>query len=627
MPMTASYQDWASQIKRLDRALLVLGPQAKKLGVALPESDDWFELFSRKLKAQTEVPPVLVVGVLGGTNIGKSALFNHMAGQRASAVSPLAAGTRHPVCLVPNGLADPEILSRLFDSFELRKWNSPEDPLDQSDENLLFWQVGENLPDRLVLLDTPDIDSDVRVNWARARAIRQSADLLVAVLTPQKYNDAAVKQFFREAVEAEKQIVVVFNQCDLVADRPYWHKWLGTFCDETGADPEAVYLLPIDREAADNGRLPFYRLEGKPGTAPEPTAPLGEQLALFEFDRIKIRAFRGAIGKLIDPVSGIESYLRAIRDQADEFQAAVEALGAIETTRVSWPSLPAKILVDEIRLWWDSHRVDWSRKVHGFYRKIGRGVVWPINAVREAMNPTRLDPVESMRKTEREAILLAVEKLLDELGRLARVGNKTLRPRLQELLKGHSRRDLLEKVRVAHDNLPTIDDDYRIFLREELENWAKENPRAVRFMQSLDHMAAVARPAISVSLVLSGWVVAGDVVSQAAVQAAGHTASELAAEAAITGGIAGGGEVIVSTTAEGVRQAAGRLFARLQLRYTQQRAAWLAGWLQESLMGGLIDQLREGAEIVRSESYRELENVIAELISVVAAVDREAEEA
>ena len=86
---------------------------------------------------------------------------------------------------------------------------------------------------RLLLLDAPDVDSDVAVNWRRATAIRQAADVLVAVLTQQKYNDAAVKQFFRAAVEADKPIIVVFNQCELEADRAYWPQWLETFCQQT----------------------------------------------------------------------------------------------------------------------------------------------------------------------------------------------------------------------------------------------------------------------------------------------------------------------------------------------------------------------------------------------------------
>ena len=84
-----------------------------------------------------------------------------------------------------------------------------------------------------MLVDAPDVDSDVTVNWQRARAIRQTADVLIALLTQQKYNDAAVKQFFRAAVEADKPIIVIFNFCDLEADRDYWPQWLARFCAET----------------------------------------------------------------------------------------------------------------------------------------------------------------------------------------------------------------------------------------------------------------------------------------------------------------------------------------------------------------------------------------------------------
>ena len=120
------------------------------------------------------------------------------------------------------------------------------------------------MPPRLVLVDAPDVDSDVTVNWQRARAIRQTADVLIALLTQQKYNDAAVKQFFRAAVEADKPIIVIFNFCDLQADRDYWPQWLARFCAETGANPELVYVVPYDRAAANELRLPFYRLDPSP---------------------------------------------------------------------------------------------------------------------------------------------------------------------------------------------------------------------------------------------------------------------------------------------------------------------------------------------------------------------------
>ncbi|MBN1909936.1 MAG: GTPase domain-containing protein [Pirellulales bacterium] len=606
-------KNWADRIRRLALGLAELEPIGVGVGVPSPVGQHWLELLRRKLLVELEDEPLLVVAVVGGTNIGKSVLFNHLGGETASGASPLAAGTRHPVCLVPPDLTDPARLGRLFDKFELQPWHSADDPLRDSDAHRLFWRAGKNVPDRLLLLDTPDVDSDVQVNWERARAIRQAADVLIAVLTQQKYNDAAVKQFFREAVEADKPIVVVFNQCDIEADREYWPQWLATFAGQIGAQPQLVYVVPADRRAAEELRLPFYRVGPDGQDLPGEASDLRRELGQLEFDTIKIRTFRGALARVLDPEQGAPSYLRAIRAASGEFAAAAEALSASEIARVAWPTLPPAILVDEIRDWWDADRADWSRRVHGFYRRLGRGVLWPIRAVGTALSPGTSDPRETIRRQERAAIVQAVKSLLDELDRLAQVGNDTLRPRLLALLGGTARAELLAQVEAAHEELETVDEGYRKVLRGELEAWKSANPRAVRFLRSLDHVAAVARPAITVSLAVSGWVVAGDLVGQAAVQAVSHTAGELATEAAIAGGITGGGEALVSSTTEGVRHAAGRLLVRLQARYAQQRAAWLASWLEAQLLGPLLDELRHGAEVPQCDAFRQVESLLQEL--------------
>ena len=66
----------------------------------------------------------------------------------------------------------------------------------------------------------------------------------------------------------------------------------------------------------------------------------------------------------------------------------------------------------------------------------------------------------------------------------------------------------------------------------------------------------------------------------------------------------------MSTTSEGIRQAAGRLFTRLQSRYAQQRAAWLAGWLETELLGDLLTDLRRGAEVPQSDAFRQVEKTL-----------------
>ncbi len=606
-PRMTDYQSFAGEIKRLDRSLTDLEPVAARVGVAAPQGREWFDLLQNKLLPQVDTDPLLVVGIVGGTNIGKSVIFNHLAGEVASTASPLAAGTKHPICLVPPGVDDPAVLGRLFEQFELRPWTTPDDPLGDSPEDRLFWRASERMPPRLLLLDAPDVDSDVEVNWERARAIRQAADVLLAVLTQQKYNDAAVKQFFRAAVEADKPIVVLFNQVDLYADREFWPQWLATFRTATGAEPELVYVIPYDREAVKELALPFYSVGPDGRELPKEGTSLRDEMASLHFDAIKIRTFRGALSRVLDDERGLGEYLGSIRRAAGEFSAAAGALSATEMARVAWPSLPAGVLVDEIRQWWNTGRAEWSRRIHGFYRKLGQGVTWPVRAAWGAMTGPRADPLTLFQHQEREAIVLAVQKMLDELDRLARVGNETLRPRLMRLLGGRARESLLEHVQQAHERLPAVDDDYRTFLQSELDAWRAGNPRVVRFLQSLDHAAAIARPAITISLAVSGFVLAGDLVGQAAVQVAGDTAGQIATEAAIAGGITGGGEAALSTAGEGIQQAAARLFTRLQSGYAKKRADWLAGWLEDELLGGLLSDLRSGAKVSECEAFRAVE--------------------
>jgi hypothetical protein len=232
--MPVSFSQCAQAVKHLHELLGQLEQLAASLQLDPLEKQEWFQLLEQKLLPQLADDAFLVAAVVGGTNIGKSVLFNHLAGSRASATSPLASGTKHVTCLTPSGFEDSHDLSSIFPGFELRQWSDSEQALQESEADWLFWRSSDLLPPNLLVLDTPDIDSDARVNWERADKIRRTADVLIAVLTQQKYNDAAVKEFFRRAAAEDKFVLVVFNQVHLPDDESYWPLWMKTFCDETG---------------------------------------------------------------------------------------------------------------------------------------------------------------------------------------------------------------------------------------------------------------------------------------------------------------------------------------------------------------------------------------------------------
>ena len=252
----------------------------------------------------------------------------------------------------------------------------------------------------------------------------------------------------------------------------------------------------------------------------------------------------------------------------------------------------------------------WSRRVHGFYRVVGQGIMRPVRAAWTAVAGPSEDPLAAFQRQEQAAVVMAVEKLLDELARLSQVGNEILQPRLQRILGGQARSELLARIEAAHRSLPPVDEDYRAMLRAELDALKAGYPRIARWFQTLDQAMAVARPAITVTLCVSGGVLAGDLVGQAAMHAAGHVAGHVAADAAIATGIT---EAVVTTTGEGARQAAARLFRRLQTRFAQKRAQWLADFVEKQLLGDLLAELRQGAAVPESIEFREVEAAMADL--------------
>lgn len=587
--MQPGFQTLTERIGQLDRAVADLEQAASAVGLAPPGDQPWFDLLHRKLVPQLELAqrmPHLVVALVGGTNIGKSLLFNHLAGEVASGVSPLAAGTKHPVCLVPPRLADQPTLAKLFEGFELAPWQHADDPLRDYQQNVLFWRIGSRLPEWLLLLDTPDVDSDVQVNWQRAGAIRQVADVLIAVLTQQKYNDAAVKQFFREAAAADKPVIVLFNQTDLERDRQYWPLWLETFVGQSGAKPLDVYVAPHDRRAAEQLELPIFCVGGDARQWNGRPVDWSEHLGRLHYDTIKVRALRGALMRILDPEHGLPGYLGKIRQESAAFASAMQVLAKVTTSPNDWPRLPAPLIAHEVEQWWRKHRGRWSALIHDTYSWLARLVV----------RRRRLEEViAEFEAQEKHAILQAAKRVLDELDRLVKLGNQVIQPRLAPVLSGDRCQQLLARLEQQYAQLQPVNHHDRAFLQEELQHFASKHPRAVKLLVVLDTAWASARPSISASLVFAGWIVGGPL-------------------GAIVGfGATGPVDQLSVRLGKPILEAILQFDRKLQTRHVQQRCEWLGQLLRRELLGNVFDELVRGAQVPESLPFRSAEQLVAEL--------------
>lgn len=591
--MSFDFGSWSTAVRSLCDALAALGPQAAAIGAPLPERDEWYQLLLHKLRPQSFGTPPLVVAVVGGTNIGKSAIFNQLAGEDASSVSPMAAGTKHPVCLCPTGTNDPQLLHALFSEFKLLPWSAAADALGAADEHLLFWRESPAVPERLLLLDTPDIDSDAQVNWQRADAVRQTADVLIGVLTQQKYYDAAVKKFFTRAAEADKAVILVFNQIDLALDRDIWPTWLDDFCRSTGVRPVRIYVVPYDRKGAQSRGLTFYDLGPEidsSGRAAEPTpTDLGRELADLRYEELKARTLRGALRRVVDPVAGVERYLGRVREVSREYAAAFDELGKACSFSSDWPSLPDRELIHEAFAWWDARRHVFTRTIHGFYGKVAKTAVDLYRLV-VPNSGEALDVWEEYRRKEESNVGRITEQLLGKLESYATIGDAIVRDRLKVLLGGDSRRRMHEEVTNRYGRLPPIQTRFREVLSEELNQLEQEYPKEIAKYRKLDLTGAVMRPVLSVAFFGTGLdMVAIDVI-----------AAPLVGEAA-TMAVAGGAPAVTRLV---VKRAIAARFNNVQKRVSAERADELLQIFNDVILGNLMADLGQGASVATGPEMR-----------------------
>jgi hypothetical protein len=619
MPIT--FIQCAQTVQKLHGLLNDLEQQAYALQIDRLESFEWHQLLEQKLLPQLGEDAFLVAAVVGGTNIGKSVLFNHLAGSRASATSPLASGTKHVTCLAPDGFNESNSLSTIFPGFELKEWSDSEQALDESDTDWLFWRHSDSLPPNLLVLDTPDIDSDARVNWERADKIRRTADVLIAVLTQQKYNDAAVKEFFRRAAAEDKFVLVVFNQVHLPDDESYWPLWMKTFCEETGIKPQFLYLAPHDRQAAESNELEFFERcwpaaesenEAEKVVGQKAGRRLREDLSALKFGEIKLQTLHSALD-LIAAQDGIPGYLRRVKERSDEFRSASELLSTHKLAEIdNWPMIRNGLIVEKIRGWWQGQREGWSSKVHNFYNSIGSGITKGWKVVDEQLRGPQTPPLEAYRAREWEAVLDAVDEVYSRLNWFKELGNPLLQPRLEALLGATTRQELLDQIRSEHESAD-LDSQLEELVRAELNSFRNESPEWYRSLKQLDAVAAAARPAVSIALFVTGFGPVGNAVGHLATETVVTSAVSVAGDVAAGGVTAAVGETWISSTASSGAAWLEARFRRIHEQFIAQRAAWLAELLQKHLLGSLPEELAEAAMIPESSTFQEIHRLVATL--------------
>ncbi|NDC52736.1 MAG: hypothetical protein EBZ74_00240 [Planctomycetia bacterium] len=260
--------------------------------------------------------------------------------------------------------------------------------------------------------------------------------------------------------------------------------------------------------------------------------------------------------------------------------------------RVELPTAPREVVWNEIWAWLEPRRSGFDLAVSRVYRIAGSGVAWAARAVGLARSESERREDFSARelKALKQALADFVERLEDAGRRDDRLAGM-----LGGVLTDADRTAWFADLERRHAALPIVSDDYRTFVRSELDRFERESPDLVRWIVTGLNVGAVARPAVTVGLGLAG----AGLVPAAAATAGGLTSLVHHVGDVVVGSAATlAGEGALGLTMAGLRPLLERLFAG----WSAERGRVLAETLHDVVLGDRVEEIdRLAAAAARPE--------------------------
>lgn len=548
------------------------------------DNEPWRDSLMSKLRVQSREDTPLIVAIAGGTNIGKSTIFNHLAQDNASGITSCASGTKYPVCLVPEAWADEEKLQKLFNGFDVQPWSDEKAPLEEHDRDVLYWRRGDNVPPQLILLDTPDVDSTNQANWRRAEKIRQIADVLIAVLTIQKYNDKVCVDFFKQAAKSGKAFILLLNQFDFedVSDLPVI---LGEVIKNIQQPPIYIYLAPHDRKASESLGLPFYfvpvNADGSVNVDQidrNKPKSLTDELATMHFEELKARSLATSLSDAMDSQTGLGKWLSDILVQSGLFALRLEALEELQPGTIEVPTLPNKMISKELQLWRKSIRGSWVNWTMIPTEAIG--TIWnkAVSFFTKKDEQNEQTPEEEYLEQERSYLFAAVDAIHKSLKNQAAMDN-VLGNELRLILASNPIDAVIDRIEAEHQSAPLLSDEFHEYVKSELTQWIEKHPWSFLTYKAIDSALAVGRPVVTIALGACFW----------------YTPTLAMGTATLATGISNAVDLM----------SLGDICSNIQNRFCIERAQWLQGIIRQELhLDELLEKMKRQSSVTDEEPYK-----------------------
>ena len=460
---------------------------------------EWRRLLQHKLAPQLSGDGCLVVAVAGGTNTGKSTVFNMLLGARSSAACSTAAATCAPVLAAGDSRYTAALAGVMLPEFDAQPMVVPEDSTRYEMPEDTLWVVRtSSLPDSLALLDTPDVDSIEKRNWEVADHIRAAGDVIVAVLTPEKYKDARVVDYFRQAHASGRLVIPVMNKANPRDDFAAPKAQLAEFIQDASLDNPEAFIIPFDYDLENDTSRDIV--------AAASDITLKEYLQQLDVFSIKRDVYRETLeyvlyesAQFLDRVTALRDRLAAI---APSYEKQARALSSVYNPQ---PGLEmGKLLHEQIR----AQRSVVVRSIARVNDAALRGL-FPLGTFLKK-RVFGMPVQEKLSDEERMQLLRehqknSIEQIAHDFATVLLEGIRDMEPVLGGLIRaGMEEVDFESRVEEVAERVLGNDDDLSDAFKEHVSRtvskWWQENPGQRRFLLELDAVMVFAPTAIAAPL-------------------------------------------------------------------------------------------------------------------------------
>lgn len=341
----------------------------------------WCRTLDRKLLPRLNADFPLVAAICGGGSAGKSTLFNSLAGKAVSPTGGRAGINRRVLIAAAETQVDRAVLmGHLGQTFGAgpRPFEDQEQLLTPGEP---LYYTSPSLPKKVLLLDTPDIDTGAHGIYANREMARQSlevADLFIYIFTNATYNNRDNTDFIAQMFTGMgiRPCYLVYRVYPSFSDREVREhartvaRHIYGHGRSAGENVLGIYRADEDNDvAAGKVDMVLKPVEGNPPDLKEALdtldpGPLRSRLlgAMFE-DAVRQAAIMGAQVKELK--SQLDRYAQALESAQDQ---------SVQTALSHFPA--DQVLRRFAKIWLESDPSHIK-----FMRRTGRVIEWPLKTL------------------------------------------------------------------------------------------------------------------------------------------------------------------------------------------------------------------------------------------------------